>query len=272
MAGANAKGSWTELIASTSIAAKLVWVHYRANTDASPYVLDIGVGSAGSEDVIIPNLLVDQQTAGTGNAQGGFGPFRVDIASASRIAVRAETDATAAGDETINVEVLICDSELPLLTSPTLNTYGVTVGSTPKGNTLDPGATINTKGAYTEITASAAASIQHLHIVLGTKMNTAAAAADFLIDIAIGSAGSETDIVSNLFFSTIAAPDFILPTTIVIPGDNFGSQRISARAQCSINDATDRLLSIAATAVSGTVPSAGSGGAATLVNSQALVG
>lgn len=270
--GSNAKSAWVQLIASTTIAAKMLWIHFRTGADASPYVLDIGTGTDGSETVVLPDLLTDNAGGAASGLEGGsFGPFRIDIPSGTRIAVRAEVDAVAAGDETILVTILLCDSEIPLLTSPTHASYGVTTGATPKGNTIDPGVTAHTKGAYTELTASAAASIQHLQLMFGNKNNTAPVLADFLIDIAIGSDGSETDIVSNLYVSTSAVTDLVLPRSVVIPGDNFGGQRISVRAQCSINDATDRLISVTALATSGTVPSGGSG-AAQLVNSGALVG
>lgn len=254
IADANAKGSWTELIASTSITTKLLYVFFRASTDPAPYVIDIGTGAAASEVVVISNLLIDTAgPAGSGQEAGCLGPFRIDIASGTRIAARAETNAVVAGDETIFIEVLLCDSEIPLLTSPTHASYGVTVGSTPKGNTVDPGGTAHTKGAYTELVAASAASIEHLMLKFGSKENLAAANADFLVDIATGAPGSEAVIVANLHLFIGAITDRPDPQSIVIPGNPFAGVRIAARAQCSIIDATDRLISVSALATSGTV-------------------
>jgi hypothetical protein len=270
--GSNAKGSWVALGTST-IAAKSIYL-FTYFQDAGAFVFDIGSGSPGSETVIVPDLLLDQ--AGTaGSALNGFmfGPIYCDIASSSALSVRAETTSVAAGSETCPVTILLCDSiALPELTSYTYASYGFALGADAKGSAVDPGAVAHTKGAYTEITASAQSSIEHIHFHIGNQANGTATSAVWLIDIAIGSEGSETDILSNIFVGGSTSSDMVTPAEIIVRGDQFAGQRISARAQCSITDATDRIVTVGCLTIAGAVVTGGSGGAAQLVNSGALVG
>ena len=75
----NTEGAWTEIIATTSFRA------YALNLAINGGVwLDVGVGASGSEVAIINDIFVS-------NLVTYFGPYRVDIPSGSRIAVRARS-------------------------------------------------------------------------------------------------------------------------------------------------------------------------------------
>ena len=102
-ATANAKGAWTELAASTAFrwgALHMLTRHDPAvtKTFGQQWVLDVGVGAAGSEVVVVPNLCV---SGATYHITGGYpiwhGPIPVDIPAGSRVAVRAQTSTATAG-------------------------------------------------------------------------------------------------------------------------------------------------------------------------------
>lgn len=106
--------------------------------------------------------------------------------------------------------------------------------------TLDAGATVNTKSAYTEITSSCALNIKRIDLLLGaTQMDNVEVY--FYIDIAIGSAGSEVDIIKNMQIlgqQYSFAAGGVYSFDVNIPEGT----RISARIQSSTNGAVERAI------------------------------
>jgi hypothetical protein len=111
----NTKNGWTQIVASTSAPAKLLYVFIgnqgRGSLSANGFILfDIGVGGAGSEVVVIPNQFV----TGTANYDvpmpSVLGPFPVDIPTGSRLSVNAQcnvaTDTTTMRDFDISILAL----------------------------------------------------------------------------------------------------------------------------------------------------------------------
>jgi hypothetical protein len=93
-ATAHTKGSWTQLISSTTYDAYGIWIGIdgvHVSAAVSNYLVDIGVGPAGSEQVIIPNLNV----WGADATAAGLNPhqfwFPVYIPAGSRIAARSQS-------------------------------------------------------------------------------------------------------------------------------------------------------------------------------------
>lgn len=91
---AHTKGAWTALIASTPYDAYGIWIGIdgiHASAAATAYLVDIGVGPAGSERVIVPNLNV----WGADATAAGLNPhqfwFPVYIPAGSRIAARSQS-------------------------------------------------------------------------------------------------------------------------------------------------------------------------------------
>jgi hypothetical protein len=69
--------------------------------------------------------------------------------------------------------------------------------SSSHGPTVTGSATLNTKGAYTQLTAATAREAQGFYLHIGSDFNVG----DCLFDVAVGAAGSEQVIVSNIKFS-----------------------------------------------------------------------
>jgi len=108
------------------------------------------------------------------------------------------------------------------------------------GVTIDPGATANTKGAWTEVEASTLYTMNGFYLVLGANDNNATTIANFLIEVAVGGSGSEEIISGDIAFGQTATE--LSVGSYYIPVKVAQGQRISVRAQCSITDANDRLI------------------------------
>lgn len=87
----NTKSAWTQLTASTSAthSALMVSVQYAGSTTvvASGVLLDIGIGGAGAETVLIPDLLVFGSTSELGYYRTPM-TYNVNIPSGSRLSAR----------------------------------------------------------------------------------------------------------------------------------------------------------------------------------------
>lgn len=106
---ANTKGAWVELTAATARRTRMMNVHIgnqgnsvRADTTTK---LDIGVGAAGSEVVVLPDLHAYQSTLDDYMTPPLQGPFPVDIPAGSRIAARSSCGTTDATDRLMDVVV-----------------------------------------------------------------------------------------------------------------------------------------------------------------------
>lgn len=109
---ANTKDGWTELTSGLSDHAIGMAVIVGENGDAvrtaAGYLaLDIGVGGAGSERILIPDLLVGWGTTLDVPQPQQHGPFPCDIPAGTRISARAQSTNTTAGDRTVDVRLLM---------------------------------------------------------------------------------------------------------------------------------------------------------------------
>ena len=76
------------------------------------------------------------------------------------------------------------------------------------GTQIDPGGTANTKGSYSQITASTTRHHRGLFICVGSQANAAASTTRNYIDIAIGAASSEKIIIPDIHYRTTTSEDF----------------------------------------------------------------
>jgi hypothetical protein len=100
-ATANTKGSWVQITASTARAhaglAVAATTQGNAARSDSRWLVDIGVGAGGSEQVLIPNLVFFGSTAEV-LIPGLTQFFPVAVPAGSRLAIRAQSDITDAAD------------------------------------------------------------------------------------------------------------------------------------------------------------------------------
>lgn len=104
---ANTKSSWTQLTASTAgpIQAISLSIDQAGDTARSlcGWLVDIGIGGAGSEQVVVPNLFLSAEATLDLVTPTAFGPLPVDIPSGTRVAARAQCSITTSGDRTFGL-------------------------------------------------------------------------------------------------------------------------------------------------------------------------
>lgn len=108
-ASANTKGSWAEITAScpARIGGMFGLIGYNGDTArvaVAAMLLDIGVGVSSSEFVLYPNAHIWWSTIRDGPSNCPRVPlFACDIAAGTRIAARAQSNDTGAGDRTVDL-------------------------------------------------------------------------------------------------------------------------------------------------------------------------
>lgn len=241
---ANTKGSYTQVASSSSFACNAVAVMV-PNTQASAgrlFLFDIATGAAASEVVQLSNLTAEGTNTSTSISGIGLSEYPLKIAASTRIAARCQ-DSTGSG--TMNVQViLIAAGDLAGATS--LTTYGAST-STSGGTQIDPGATANTKGSYTQITSSSTAVAQWLQLLVTSGRSTYASIF-WLVDVATGAASSEVVLIPDLFFTSTgssATTPTLQPRAYSMLTYIASSTRIACRCSATANTATARLINVA---------------------------
>ena len=206
------------------------------------YLVDIGVGAAASETVLIGDILY---TVGDTGGEGRIYYFPISIASGTRISARCQNNSAASRHVGVAI-ILTTDSGLDVTAFTACDTMGENTADS-GGTQVDPGGSANTKSGYVELSASTSNNYKAFMVIVGQVGNTALADAHFLFDIATGAASSETDFLSNLSFSTSSASDVMSPKVFgPFACDIPSTSRLSVRGQSSTTNATDRLFDIVA--------------------------
>lgn len=237
---ANTKGSYAQLVASTTYPISGFLFMVTPAAAAEDFLIDIAKGSAGNEQIIVPDL----RYASTHSSEMHVVFIPMMIPAGERIACRC---ASSGLSQQLRVSIigvgLMFDTQL---TSQVCDAYG-TNASNSQGTSVDPGGTINTLGSYSQIVASTSRPHRFLLMAVGCQKNAAPASAGWLVNVARGGAGSEQVIIPNIRLqggsaSTQGGPT---PQYVIMPCDLPAGERLAVNAQCSINDATDRLLDVA---------------------------
>lgn len=254
----NVKGAYTQVTAATAFASSRLYV-WLLSTGAgnSTILVDIATGAAGSETVVVSNLFC---YADSEFIVGAWTPIDVDIPAGTRIAVRLQSTANAM---TLGIQIAQDSRAIGSLANPV--TYG-TVTSTSRGTQIDPGGTINTKGAYVQLTASTTARIDALLLCVTfdpTLTNALAAFSSWHVDVATGAAGSEVVVLPDLFIVGNTFTDNVRPNLLRLPIAIPSGTRLAVRCDCSRNVAAERDLRV--TLIGMQEPAAGSGSGATSV-------
>lgn len=103
-ATANKKGAWAEIVASTTSSTKaiiLVMTNGGLSRGQAHYLVDVGIGPAGSETVFLPNLPFRVNATLNVTPQTS-GPWEVNVPAGNRLAVRMQTNTTNATDRTLD--------------------------------------------------------------------------------------------------------------------------------------------------------------------------
>lgn len=199
--GSAAKGSWAELIASTSQpTSALLVTASRASQSTERLLLDIGVGAAGSEIVVAGNLLAMSSVVIPGCAAWRF---PVSIPAGSRISARGLI--AISGSDWYVSAICIPDALGSFAPAGLIDDIGVDISGV-SGTSVTPSSTANTKGSYSQLAASSSRNYRGFFLSIVGNSSTSGGTNSIprvTLDIAIGAAGSEK----------IILPDFQLGTS-----------------------------------------------------------
>jgi hypothetical protein len=194
--GNGVKGSWVQLIAATAndICALQVLMSGTANT-TNNQAIDIGIGGAGSEVVLIPNLI--QFSNNIPNSER-TPILPIVIPAGTRIAARAQA---LNASESAFISIRTWDGSFTQMEGYAgVDAIGADLVNI-TGTAVAGSASAFTKSAYTQITAATARDysgffFNMLPSALSSGNNT-------YVDIAVGAGGSEVIIVPNHNFGAI---------------------------------------------------------------------
>lgn len=232
---ANTKGSYATLASGTTYAGTWVYLNTGAiassGTDTSA-VLDIAFGTAGNETIVVADLLFGFRRKG-----GLLLPLYVPAGATVR--GRIASDRGSIGYTGFSLDVYGGEPDSGLTAPGKITTYGVTAASS-SGTTVTPNATINTKGSYAQLAASASAPIHALLIAVQGSSAGLATNVTYNIDIAVGGAGAETPIVRDHIVEVNSTEEMVpythefVPLALNIPTGTRLSARCSANVASSV--------------------------------------
>ena len=181
---AHTKGSWSELIASTSANASLLVLHVQdvsANSTNTATLLDLATGASGSESAIASDIAI-------GSAQTTAGPVGVavsiplKISSGTRLSARIQSVVT--GGKTASVQAFLFDVG-DFATAPT--SVDVIGGNTANSEGISfSGAS----GTWVEATASTSQAYRAVAIIPSAH-STVVSTIGPQFDLGVGASGSE---------------------------------------------------------------------------------
>ena len=241
---ANVKGTtFTQLIASTTRPyGGLVVFTRNLNATAARALMDIAIGAAASEVVLLPDILSWKSDTSV-NRTWNYFYFPIAIPSGVRLSMRMQS---STGSWTLDVGCFGMPVNMLLPVSFSRCTaYGVDTSDS-GGTAIDSGATANTKGAYAVLSASTANAMKAMvPVVTGSNFTVPATAATVLVDVSIGAAADEQPIVSNAPYNRASIVSSergrsLAPLAVNIPA----ATRLTARCQASGTDANARLQDV----------------------------
>lgn len=183
----NTKGAWAAISTSTPQEADGIFITLSRKSAAGMQLVDIGIGGAGAEQVLIPNLFM-------GTASNSSYPknlyFPVNIPAGSRVSGRVQS---ATASTTIRCAVhLLQSSFLGMAPFQRVVDLG-TATATSRGTSLTLPGAINTWSAWTQIVASTSDPLKFVVPVYSEPGAAASATSGiaFCVQIGRGAAASE---------------------------------------------------------------------------------
>lgn len=187
---ANTKGAWTQLIATTSRAASCFLLSLLTNWTNQVFLIDIGIGAAGAETVLLSNASFEAATGGAHRTPIFLIP--VAIPAGTRVSARCQANAANAA---VTVLVSVLEFGFPRLPSfGRATTYGAIPASS-LGTAVALGAS-GVNGAWTQIVASLTNPLRWL--VIFAERQAAANNSSNTLDIGVGAVGSEQVVIPTL--------------------------------------------------------------------------
>ena len=197
-ASANTKGTWQQL-GTTTLAhpCNRMILTGRGVGVGIDHAVDIGVGTTGNEKILFSNL--PYMNNGTASQNMNL-VLPCNLPAGTQLNLRHQAS-TGSNNFNCNVKFEFGNWNTPFA-GGTVDTYGVTVSGSTTATALTASTANNEPASYTQITASTTRAHKALLIILGSRTNATANWA--FIDVAVGAAASEKDIITDFFFQNPA--------------------------------------------------------------------
>jgi len=224
----NTPGTWVQMFLSTPFPSSMV-VPFIGNggiflsTQNSQTLLDVGLGPVGSEQVLVPNVAIG------GNAQFATWHFPIAVAGGSRLSLRLRS-VVASKASIFGMMLHGGGSGVEAGHFPT--TYGA-VTATSQGTTLATPGALNTKTAWTVISAATTSPMRWMAIGMAAPNTATSAAANGLMDIGVGGAGVEAVVIADIPYRTSTAEDILAAFPMTYPVNLPAGVRLVARHQAN---------------------------------------
>lgn len=222
---ANTKGSWVTL--GTTLTSAASWINLAcgpisSTTGDRSILLDLAIGGAGSETIVLSNLVM-----GFRNYHNHLIPLHLPAGAT----LRGRISCGLSGSNFVFTRTTAYHGEPDSgLTVPgRITTYGAVPASS-SGTTVTPSGTSNVMGSWAELTSSTTAPIHALMVAVQSSSTTIPSFREYLIDIGVGPSGQETVIVPHwkvAFNSPYVFPQSpeLCPLSVSLPA----GVRLSAR-------------------------------------------
>jgi hypothetical protein len=217
---ANTKGAWQQVFASTVTDSGWLVVQpddvFVSATNTGT-LLDVGVGAAGVEQVIVPNIVMGAWQ------HGSMFMCPMFIPAGSRVSIRIQS-AVASKAFPVKVNLLPCAVQADAC--QWCEALGVSAG-TSGGTTLPTPSVAGTKTAWVQLSAGLTRDTSVICWSMGT-LGTNIAAAKGGIDIGYGPSGQEQPLVANARWEQLGTEN-INPCMFPVPCNLPAGTRIAAR-------------------------------------------
>lgn len=235
---ANTKGNFVQLVASTTYDATGFFISTHLwHTSYLETAIDIAIGAAGSEQIILPDVMAANIASG-GRTTRAF--FPIAIPAGTRISARSQANAGSMSPYVLLTLANLGSTALQQANKATA--YGFNSASTRGTQYVTSGASTNVKGAWQELTGST--STDHSGIVLYEHNYTGVIDNACLTDFGIGAAGSEVVVVPNLMsFSELS--DIFANSYLYLPISIPAGTRLAFRTQSSRSSGSNVLSMVA---------------------------
>lgn len=202
----NTKGSWTELLASTSQDCHLLGVgvyNTRVSGSNTGTLVDIGIGGSGSETVLISNLLAGYKpflSGGVSSEAHQVGSaFPIFVPAGSRLSARSQAVIVS---DTVEVGVRLLSSPNSFVSDQrqggNVITYGADAANS-RGTLISAPGTAHTKSSWVEMTASTTQPHSALIATVQGHTSTFQKYQTMLVDVGFGASGSEEVLIPDIF-------------------------------------------------------------------------
>lgn len=238
---ANTKGSWTQIVAALPYDSILI-PQVTVTANFYEWLFDIGIGGAGSEVVLVSNLHFDCAVA-YAQSMGYMYPIPIIVPSGTRIAFRSQCSFANKPYYTCVTAIHVGGFAKEMLCNSS-TTYGDATADS-GGTSIDPGAIASTDGSWVQLTAATTAPCKAFFLCIGNQGNTGRSDYAWKMDVAVGAAAAEQEIVSDFVLYSSSYNSIIVPNrTPIFPITIPIGTRISVRAMCNGTGTDDRKFDV----------------------------